>query len=120
MRLYDKYIVFRANQTSEEGVVKNCFVLKFDSDPVARIAMKSYAMALRARGESGFAEEVLNLIRPFEEEDNRTSCPVCGSTNYTKFTKKYTEQITEEIEAKKEVEIHCVCQDCGNMFMTLT
>jgi len=107
-RIYNKYIVKRVADDTE---VPNTFPLKYDTDPIARIALKAYALAMKSLKDEDFYNEIMDLLAPFEENANKPSCPVCGSTDFTRFTR--------EIEGMKVEELYCVCTRCGNMFKTL-
>lgn len=115
MKLHKKYIVRRPTDTDLESTVTNYFVLKYDTDPFAIIAMKAYARAVRKAGFDEFADDIEKLLLPFDKEFKKPNCPLCGSTQFTRFTQEYTDAYGKPQEA----ELHCVCSDCGNMFKSL-
>lgn len=112
-RIYNKYKVTRVGDDQE---VPNTFPLKYDTDPVARIALRSYGLAMKARGDEEFYNEVMELLKPFDIKAKEPHCPLCGSLEFRRYTKEYH----DEMENLKEAELHCVCSQCGVMFRTNT
>jgi hypothetical protein len=120
--LHDRYLVFKTvepkdNKTHEDQmqVVKNCFVLKYDTDPTARLALEVYARNMERLGETDFALDIYELLDKYKTPKNKSLCPVCGSSDYIKKVKEF------EVEDKTlKEELYNICQQCGNLFLSLT
>jgi uncharacterized protein with PIN domain len=115
-RLHSRYVVFKKSDT-ETGdpleTVRNFFVLKWDTDPIARKVLAIYAKQMELMGEVDFAQDIKQLLEPFRLKDAVRRCPLCGSADYGRRVKEVLNPITEKYV---EEEDYCICGECGNLF----
>ncbi len=114
-RLHDKYTVFKNVEGTEKPLEKvhNAFILKWDTDPIARKALAVYAKQMELIGETDFARDLYKILQPYKLEANKRHCPVCGSQEYMRRVKEVLDPITEKYV---EEEDYCICGECGNLF----
>lgn len=66
-RLYHKYSVQKSNGEPIDPEAQY-FVLRIDTDPAARAALRTYADGMERVGEDMFADQLREWVRTFTEE----------------------------------------------------
>lgn len=122
----DKYVVIPKDRIKQDGTVEvnpfaQYFVLRLDTDPIARKALKTYITELYKDGEFILAGQLMDWLNQFLDKDTsekplklKGRCPVCTSEEITHFQKKGV------IGGKETVldDLH-ICTNCGVMLKFL-
>lgn len=121
----DKYVVIPTDKIDENGVVDinpeaKYFVLRVDTDPLARKALNTYILELFKAGEHYFAQQLNDWALSFPHIDDRDKitlsgrCPVCTEPNPSGVQKlKKIDGVDRVIDS------YFVCQKCGVMLKFL-
>jgi uncharacterized protein with PIN domain len=115
-RLHDRYLVFKRTTDIPNGPlesVDNFFVLKWDTDPIARKVLSIYAKNMELMGEVDFAKDIETLLEPYKLKDAARRCPLCGSSDFARRVKEVYDSSREKYV---EEEDYCICGECGNLF----
>ena len=121
----DKYVVIptdKANINEISGINPEAkyFVLRIDTDPLARKALNTYILELFKAGEFKFAHQLndwaLNIeeVIPTPKLDLSKRCPVCGEPNPSGVT---TTKLVDGVD--RVVDSYFICQNCGVMLKFL-
>lgn len=113
-----KYFVVKRDpktgELKEEDPKAQYFVLRLDTDPKARAAIREYAKQLIIAGEQNFAEELTEWVNniPLPEVTPKIIiqgiCPVCGADE-SQVQKKHDMVDGKEVVVDRLI----ICTNCG-------
>ena len=114
----EKYIIVKRDPKTGEFThtddTAKYFVLRLDTDPTARAAIREYAKQLILAGDQTFAEELTGWVNTIKLPDvtpkiiTKGICPVCGADE-SQIQKKYGVIDGEEIMVDRTL----ICANCG-------
>lgn len=114
----NKYVVLKSKDLDKENYKPDeeakYFVLRVDTDLLARKAVQEYIRGLITTGEPLFAEELTDWLNSIPHPDDppkvttRGICPVCGSEDH-QVIKKHGNVSGKELVISQDI----ICTSCG-------
>jgi hypothetical protein len=118
----DKYVVIPKDRIKNDGTVDlnkdaQYFVLRIDTDQIARKALKTYITELYKVGEFILANQLADWLNTFRDSNffekpliMKGRCPVCTGEHHSQQTK-----MGKIAGVERVIESFFVCDTCGVM-----